>query len=117
MLVGSLRVDLDDAELVGERDRLADRGDGRRAPEAMCASIIWPKSMRYTWSAPTTTTMSGFSSWMQVEALQDRVGRAAEPALAEALLRRHRGDVGVQQAATCARSARRGGRGCATCTG
>ncbi len=32
------------------------------APDAMCASTIWAKSMRYTWSAPTTTTMSGFSS-------------------------------------------------------
>lgn len=32
------------------------------APEAMCASIIWSKSMRYTWSAPTTTMMSGCSS-------------------------------------------------------
>ena len=34
-------------------------------PEAMCASIIWLKSIRYTWSAPTTTTMSGCSSPMR----------------------------------------------------
>ena len=33
----------------------------------------------------------------EVEALQDGVGRAREPALAEALLRRHRGDVRVEQ--------------------
>ena len=31
-------------------------------PDWMCASIIWLKSMRYTWSAPTTTMMSGCSS-------------------------------------------------------
>ena len=41
--------------------------------------------------------MSGFSSRDQVEALQDRVGRTAEPALAEPLLRGHGGDVGVEQ--------------------
>jgi len=32
------------------------------APDAMCASTICEKSMRYTWSAPTMTTMSGRSS-------------------------------------------------------
>lgn len=40
--------------------------------------------------------MSGFVA-DQVEALQDGVGRAAEPALAEPLLRGNRGDIGVQQ--------------------
>ena len=34
------------------------------APDSMCCSTIWEKSMRYTWSAPTTTTMSGPSSWI-----------------------------------------------------
>ena len=53
----------------------------------------------------------------QVQALQDRVGRPAEPALAEPLLRGHRGDVGVRAGRTSARSARCAGRGCATCTG
>ncbi len=32
------------------------------APLSMCWSTIWEKSIRYTWSAPTTTTMSGRSS-------------------------------------------------------
>ncbi len=36
-----------------------------RASEAMWASSICLKSMRYTWSAPMTTTMSGFSSRMR----------------------------------------------------
>ncbi len=66
------------------------------APDSRWASTIWLKSMRYTWSAPTTTTMSGFLVAEQVEALQNRVGRAAEPSLAEPLLGRHRRDIGVQ---------------------
>jgi hypothetical protein len=33
------------------------------APVSMCCCTIELKSMRYTWSAPTTTTMSGRSSW------------------------------------------------------
>ena len=36
------------------------------APDSMWASTIWEKSIRYTWSAPTTTTMSGRSSWMRL---------------------------------------------------
>ena len=32
------------------------------APDSRCCSTICEKSIRYTWSAPTTTTMSGFSS-------------------------------------------------------
>ena len=32
------------------------------APLSMCWSTIWEKSIRYTWSAPTTTMMSGRSS-------------------------------------------------------
>ena len=32
------------------------------APDSTCCSTICEKSIRYTWSAPTTTTMSGFSS-------------------------------------------------------
>ncbi len=36
------------------------------APDSTCASTIWEKSMRYTWSAPTTTTMSGRSSSMML---------------------------------------------------
>ena len=34
------------------------------APDATCASTICAKSIRYTWSAPTVTTMSGRSSSM-----------------------------------------------------
>ena len=36
------------------------------APDAMCASTICEKSIRYTWSAPTTTTMSGSSSTIRL---------------------------------------------------
>ncbi len=32
------------------------------APDSMWASTIWEASIRYTWSAPNTTMMSGFSS-------------------------------------------------------
>ncbi len=32
------------------------------APCSRCCAIICRGSIRYTWSAPTTTTMSGFSS-------------------------------------------------------
>ena len=32
------------------------------APDSMCFSTMSAKSMRYTWSAPTTTTMSGSAS-------------------------------------------------------
>ena len=32
------------------------------APDSTCCSTICEKSIRYTWSAPTTTTMSGLSS-------------------------------------------------------
>ena len=31
-------------------------------PASTCWSTIWEKSIRYTWSAPTTTTVSGRSS-------------------------------------------------------
>ena len=36
------------------------------APDSMCCSTICEKSIRYTWSAPTTTTMSGFSSLIRL---------------------------------------------------
>ena len=36
------------------------------APVSMCWRTMWLKSMRYTWSAPTTTTMSGLSSWTRL---------------------------------------------------
>ena len=32
------------------------------APDSMCASTICDASIRYTWSAPNTTMMSGCSS-------------------------------------------------------
>ena len=35
------------------------------APQARCASIICTGSIRYTWSAPKTTTRSGRSLWMR----------------------------------------------------
>ena len=36
------------------------------APESTCAATICEKSMRYTWSAPTTTMMSGPSSFTRL---------------------------------------------------
>ena len=36
-----------------------------RAPDRTWKSTMSEKSIRYTWSAPTTTTMSGFSSSMR----------------------------------------------------
>ena len=46
------------------------------SPDSICCCTICAKSMRYTWSAPTTTTMSGFSSWMR---LSDWKIASAEP--------------------------------------
>ena len=31
-------------------------------PRSMCAGTIWEASIRYTWSAPNTTMMSGLAS-------------------------------------------------------
>jgi hypothetical protein len=58
-------VEIDDPELIGEPDGLADAGDRRLGARLDVRVSICSKSMRYTWSAPITTTMSGFSSWMR----------------------------------------------------
>ena len=97
MRVGVRGVDLDDAELVGERDRLADRGDGRRQARFDVRVDHLAEVHAVDVVGADDDDDVGLLVVDEVEALQDRVGRAREPALAEPLLRGHRGDVGVQQ--------------------
>jgi hypothetical protein len=88
---------LDDAELVGELDRLADRRD-RRLRARLDVRIDHLREVHAVDVIGTDHDDDvGLLVANEVEALQDRVGGAAEPALAEPLLGRDRGDVGVQQ--------------------
>ena len=90
-------VDVDHAELVGEADRLADRGD--RAAGAGLDVVghhlreVHPVDVVGTDHDDDVGLLVG----EQVERLVDRVGAAEVPPLADALLRRHRGDVVAQQ--------------------
>ena len=105
MRVGSSSVDLDDAELVGQRDGLADGRDGG----ARARGDVRLDHLREVHAVDVVGADHdddvGLLVAEQVEALQDGVGRAGEPALAEPLLRGHRGDVGVEQSRRAARSA------------
>jgi len=97
--LGVRRVSLDHPELVGERDRLADAGHGHtravgdvgvdHLPEVHAVHVVGADDHHDV----------GLLVADEVEALVDRVGRTREPALAEALLRGHRSDVGVEHAA------------------
>ena len=91
------RVGVDDAELGGEGEGLADAGHGglragldvrvEHLPEVHPVDVVGADHDHDV----------GLLVVDEVQALQDRVGGAGEPALAEPLLRRHRGDVGVEQ--------------------
>ena len=94
---GLARVDVDDAELVGEADRLADRGD--RAAGAGLDVVgdhlreVHPVDVVGAHHDDDVGLLVG----EQVERLEDRVRAAEVPPLAHALLGRHRGDVVAQQ--------------------
>ena len=91
------RVDVDDAELVGQRDRLPDRRDraagagldvvGHHLREVHPVDVVGADHDHDV----------GLLVGEQVERLVDRVGAAEVPPLAHALLRRHRGDVVAEQ--------------------
>jgi hypothetical protein len=91
------RVDVDDAELVGELDGLADRG--HRAAGARLdvrghhLGEVHPVDVVGAHDDDDVGLLVG----EQVERLVDRVGAAEVPPLADALLGRHRGDVVAQQ--------------------
>ena len=97
MRVGSLRAHLDHAELVGQGDRLPDGGD-RDAGAGGDVRLDHLAEVH-----PVDVVGADHDDDVrllvpqQVQALQDGVRRAGEPALAEALLRRHGRDVGVGQ--------------------
>ena len=90
-------VDVDDAELVRERDRLADAGDRRAGTRFDVGGQHLTEVHAVHVIGADHDDDVGLLVVDEVEALQDRVGGAREPALAEALLRGHRGDVRVEQ--------------------
>ena len=75
------------------------------APDSMCASTIWREVHAVDVVGADHDDDVGLLVVDEVEALQDRVGAAREPALAEPLLRRHRRRRSSRAAATSARSA------------
>jgi hypothetical protein len=87
---------LDDAELVRELDRLADRGD--RHPRARLD--VLPDHLARVHAVDVVGAVDDDVRRAlvadQVETLVDRVGRPGEPPRAEALLGRHRRDVVAQ---------------------
>ena len=91
-------VDLDDAELVGQADRLTDGRDGRRGSGSYVSLDHLAEVHPIHVVGSDDDDDVGLLIVDQVETLQDRVRGSAEPAFSEALLRRHRGDVRVEQA-------------------
>ena len=91
--VGVVRVHVDDAELVGQRDRLPDRRDGARR----AGVDVLVDHLREVHPVDVVGTHDdhdvGPLVVHQVQGLEDRVGAAEVPVLADPLLRRHRGDV------------------------
>ena len=91
------RVDVDDAELVGHRDRLPDRGDGAAGPRL----DVGVDHLREVHPVDVVGTDHdhdvGLLVGEQVERLEDRVRAAEVPPLAHPLLGRHRRDVVAEQ--------------------
>ncbi len=91
------RVDVDDAELVGQLDRLPDRGDGAAGAgldvRGHHLGEVHPVDVVGAHHDDDVGLLVG----EQVERLVDRVRAAEVPPLADALLRRHRGDVVAEQ--------------------
>ena len=90
-------VEVDDPELIGEPDGLADAGDRR------LGARLDVRGQHLLEVHPVHVVGAdhhhdvGLLVVDEVQRLQDGVCRAREPALAQTLLRRHRGHVGVQQ--------------------
>ena len=93
-----LRLHLDDSELVGEGDRLPDGGHG----ETQTGRDVRIHHLAEVHAVDVVGADDhddvGLLVAHQVEALEDGVGGAAEPALSQALLGGHGGHVGIQQA-------------------
>ena len=97
MVDGSCRVDVDHPELVGQRDRLADRGHrARRAARDVLVDHLAEVHAVDVVGADHDDDV-GLVVVHEVERLVDRVGAAEVPVLADPLLGRHRGDVVAQQ--------------------
>ena len=91
--VGVVGLHVDDAELVGQRDRLPDRRDGaRRAGVDVLVDHLREVHPVDVVGAHDDHDV-GPLVVHQVQGLEDRVGAAEVPVLAHPLLRRHRGDV------------------------
>ncbi len=95
--VRRLRVDVDHPELVGEVDRLPDRrhGAARARLDVLVDHVreVHPVDVVGAHDDDDVGPLVG----EQVQRLVDRVGAAEVPALADALLRRHRRDVVAEQ--------------------
>ncbi len=92
-----LLVDLDDTELVGERDRLADSGDGQAAAglDVRLDHLLEVHAVHVVGADHDDDV--GLVVVDQVQRLVDGVGAAEVPVLADALLGRHRSDIVAEQ--------------------
>ncbi len=90
-------VDVDDAELVGKGDRLADAGDRRPRPGGDVGVQHLPEVHPIDVIGADDDDDVGLLVIDEVEALQNGVGRPGEPPLAEALLRGDRCHIRVEE--------------------
>ncbi|MBG9885462.1 hypothetical protein ABE10_02440, partial [Bacillus toyonensis] len=94
---GAVRGNVDDAELGGKGERLTDPRDGGfRARRDMCLEHLTEVHAVHVVGADHDHDVRPLVG-DEVQALQDGIGGAGEPALSQPLLSGHRGDVGVQE--------------------